>query len=338
MQEMAHKHINITCSINNGYLIMKSQIEYNMLGHSAEFENIQRTAKIMAATDVTVLIQGESGTGKELMASYLHAHSARAHTPMKTINCAALPETLAESALFGHVKGSFTDASCDQQGQVQAAHNGTLFLDEVGELPLNVQAKLLRFLENGECQAIGKTETEKVNVRVIAATNRDLYKEVENGNFREDLFYRLNVVPLTLPSLRERNSDIELLVNHYSAQVAVKHNISVPRYSVKVIEICKRYGWPGNIRELKNFCERMVILLGGKTINLENLPMQMTAEHKVSSTNPFTLPEGGVVLEQLEAELIQQAMEKTQGNQSKAARLLGLTRSALLYRLNKYTN
>lgn len=317
---------------------MKSQIEHDMLGQSAEFENIQRTAKIMASTDVTVLIQGESGTGKELMAKFIHVQSSRKSSPMVTINCAALPETLAESALFGHTKGSFTDATCDQQGRIQSAHNGTLFLDEVGELPLNVQAKLLRFLENGECQTIGQTKTEKVNVRVIAATNRDLFKEVENSNFREDLFYRLNVVPLAIPSLRERGGDIELLINHLSAQVALKHSINVPRYSVKAMELCKRYSWPGNIRELKNFCERMVILLGGKTINAENLPAEITAGQQTKVSNPFSLPEGGVVLEQLEAQLIQQALEKSQGNQSKAARLLGLTRSALLYRLNKYSS
>jgi len=317
---------------------MKTKIEHDMLGQSAEFENIQRTAKIMASTDVTVLIQGESGTGKELMAKFIHAQSSRKSSPMVTINCAALPETLAESALFGHTKGSFTDATCDQQGRIQSAHNGTLFLDEVGELPLNVQAKLLRFLENGECQTVGQTKTEKVNVRVIAATNRDLFKEVENGNFREDLFYRLNVVPLAIPCLRERGGDIELLINHLSAQVALKHSINVPRFSVKAMELCKRYTWPGNIRELKNFCERMVILLGGKTINAENLPVEITAEQQTKVSNPFSLPEGGVILEQLEAQLIQQAMEKSHGNQSKAARLLGLTRSALLYRLNKYSS
>lgn len=316
---------------------MKNQIEYDMLGQSAEFENIQRTAKIMAATEVTVLVQGESGTGKELMAKFIHAQSSRKTSPLVTINCAALPESLAESALFGHTKGSFTDATCDQQGRIQSAHNGTLFLDEVGELPLNVQAKLLRFLENGECQTIGQTKTEKVNVRVIAATNRDLYKEVENGNFREDLFYRLNVVPLEIPSLRERQSDIELLINHLSAQVALKHRLNVPRYSVKAIEHCQRYAWPGNIRELKNFCERMVILLGGKTISVDNLPLEMKVEQKAKIADPFTLPEGGVILEQLEAQLINQAMDKSHGNQSKAARLLGLTRSALLYRMKKHS-
>ena len=308
----------------------------NMLGESAEFENLKRTAKIMAATDVTVLIQGESGTGKELMAKFIHAKSKRQTAPLVTINCAALPEALAESELFGHCKGAFTGATNDQQGRIQSAHNGTLFLDEVGELPLSIQAKLLRFLENGECQTIGQTKTEKVNVRVIAATNRDLFKEVESGNFREDLFYRLNVVPLALPNLRERQSDITLLINHLSAQLAAKHCLDVPRYSVKAIEHCQRYTWPGNIRELKNFCERMVILLSGKTISVENLPLEMKVTQKTKVADPFTLPEGGVVLEQIEAQLINQAMNKSHGNQSKAARLLGLTRSALLYRMKKH--
>lgn len=308
----------------------------NMLGESAEFENLKRTAKIMAATDVTVLIQGESGTGKELMAKFIHAKSKRQTAPLVTINCAALPEALAESELFGHTKGAFTGATNDQQGRIQSAHNGTLFLDEVGELPLSIQAKLLRFLENGECQTVGQTKTEKVNVRVIAATNRDLFKEVESGNFREDLFYRLNVVPLALPNLRERQSDITLLINHLSAQLAAKHCLDVPRYSVKAIEHCQRYAWPGNIRELKNFCERMVILLSGKTISVENLPLEMKVTQKNKVADPFTLPEGGVVLEQIEAQLINQAMDKSHGNQSKAARLLGLTRSALLYRMKKH--
>ena len=315
---------------------MKDQIKNNMLGQSAEFESIQRTAKIMAATDVTVLIQGESGTGKELMAKFIHAQSKRQPSPLVTINCAALPEALAESELFGHTKGAFTGATSDQQGRIQSAHNGTLFLDEVGELPLSIQAKLLRFIESGECQTIGQTKTDKVNVRIIAATNRDLFKEVENGNFREDLFYRLNVVPLALPSLRERQSDITLLINHLSAQLAAKHRLDVPRYDVKTIEHCQRYAWPGNIRELKNFCERMVILLSGKTITVDNLPLEMKAVQNTKVCNPFTLPEGGVVLEQLEAQLINQAMDKSHGNQSKAARLLGLTRSALLYRMKKH--
>jgi len=310
--------------------------DYTMLGQSAEFQNTQRTAKIMAATDVTVLIQGESGTGKELMAKFIHTQSKRQSEPLTTINCAALPETLVESELFGHKKGAFTGATSDQEGRIQSAHNGTLFLDEVGELPLSIQAKLLRFIESGECQTVGQSKTDKVNVRLIAATNRDLFKEVEQGNFREDLFYRLNVVPLTLPNLRERHSDITLLINHLSAQLAAKHSLDVPRYSLKAIEHCQRYSWPGNVRELKNFCERMVILLSGKTITLDNLPLEMKTSCSNNTSSPFVLPEGGIVLEKLEAELIHQAIDKSHGNQSKAARLLGLTRSALLYRIKKH--
>lgn len=315
----------------------KIQNKTYMLGESAEFENLKRTAKIMAASDVTVLIQGESGTGKELMAKFIHAQSKRQTAPLVTINCAALPESLAESELFGHVKGAFTGAINNQQGRVQSANNGTLFLDEVGELPLSIQAKLLRFLENSECQSLGQVKTEKVNVRVIAATNRDLFKEVENGNFREDLYYRLNVVPLTLPTLRERQTDITFLINSLSSQLAAKHCLDVPRFSVKAIEHCQRYAWPGNIRELKNFCERMVILLSGKTIAVENLPLEIRKDKKNQTSPFFTLPEGGIILEQVEAQLINQALNKSHGNQSKAARLLGLTRSALLYRLKKHT-
>lgn len=315
----------------------KAQNKTYMLGESAEFENLKRTAKIIAASDVTVLIQGESGTGKELMAKFIHAQSKRQTAPLVTINCAALPESLAESELFGHVKGAFTGAINNQQGRVQSANNGTLFLDEVGELPLSIQAKLLRFLENSECQSLGQVKTEKVNVRVIAATNRDLFKEVENGNFREDLYYRLNVVPLTLPTLRERQTDITFLINSLSSQLAAKHCLDVPRFSVKAIEHCQRYAWPGNIRELKNFCERMVILLSGKTIAVENLPLEIRKDKKNQTSPSFTLPEGGIILEQVEAQLINQALNKSHGNQSKAARLLGLTRSALLYRLKKHT-
>lgn len=315
---------------------MKTESQPAMLGQSAEFEGIQRTAKIMAMTDVTVLIQGESGTGKELMAKFIHSQSQRASAPLVTINCAALPETLAESELFGHKKGAFTSATQDQPGRIQSADNGSLFLDEVGELPLSIQAKLLRFIESGECQAVGQTKTEKVNVRIIAATNRDLYKEVENGNFRADLFYRLNVVPLEIPSLRQRKQDIPLLMTRLSAELAIKHCLDVPRFSVEAMEQCQRYNWPGNIRELKNVCERMVILLSGKTIQVNNLPFEIKAGQKAKISKPFSLPEGGIVLEQLEAQLISEAMDKSHGNQSKAARLLGLTRSALLYRMKKH--
>ena len=309
--------------------------EQQMLGQSPEFLAIQRAAKMIAATDAAVLIQGETGTGKELMAKFMHSHSKRKDTSLITINCAALPVNLVESELFGHRKGAFTGAVSDQPGRIQAAHGGTLFLDEVGELPLNVQTKLLRFLENGECQPIGQSRTEKVDVRIIAATNRDLLKEVDAGNFREDLFYRLNVVPMQMPPLRERSGDIELLIKRISAQLAIQHCLDTPRFSVAAMEQLQRYNWPGNIRELKNLCERLVILLAGQNITADNLPIEIRPSASANN-NPFTLPDSGIILEKLEAQLIHQALDKTQGNRSKAARLLGLTRSALLYRMNKH--
>ena len=306
-----------------------------IFGQSVEFESCLRAAQMIAATDVTVLIQGESGTGKELMAEQLHQQSTRADKPFITVNCAALPETLAESELFGHRKGAFTGATQDQQGRVQAADGGTLFLDEVGELPLNIQAKLLRFLESGECQSVGQTHADKVNVRVIAATHRDLYNETQQGNFRKDLFYRLNVVPVQLPALRERHGDIEHLLENLAKQLSEQHQLAAPQFNKEAIQQLSSYTWPGNIRELKNFCERMLILLPGQTVGIENLPLEMRHPSKASSS-VVQLPENGVVLDNVEAELISQALNKTNGNQSKAARLLGITRSALLYRMNKH--
>ncbi|MGD8526838.1 MAG: sigma-54 dependent transcriptional regulator [Thioalkalispiraceae bacterium] len=306
-----------------------------MLGQSAEFESCLRAGQMIAATDVTVLIQGESGTGKELMAQHLHQQSPRAQHAFITVNCAALPESLAESELFGHRKGAFTGASQDQQGRIQAAHGGTLFLDEIGELPINIQAKLLRFLETGECQAVGQTHADKVNVRVIAATHRDLYNEAQQGRFREDLFYRLNVVPVQLPALRERHGDIPHLLTSLTAQLADKHQLATPTFSKDALKQLTDYAWPGNIRELKNFCERMLILLPGQTISVDNLPVEMRQQRPTRSS-VVQLPDDGVILDSVEAELINQALHKTRGNQSKAARLLGITRSALLYRMNKH--
>ncbi|MDH5179558.1 MAG: sigma-54 dependent transcriptional regulator [Gammaproteobacteria bacterium] len=307
-----------------------------LLGKSPIFQQVLRAAKITACTDVTVLIQGESGTGKELLAAAVHQFSKRNNGPFVTVNCAALPETLVESELFGHVKGAFTDAGKDQTGLIRSAEGGTLFLDEVGELPLGIQAKLLRFLENSECQPLGNGKSVKVNVRVIAATNRDLNEAVNEGSFRKDLFYRLNIVPLQLPALRERKDDIELLISSLTARLAQQHGLDAPRFSVQTMEQLQRYNWPGNIRELKNLCERLLILLSGQTIQPENLPLEFRQTTHQASKGDIRLPEGGIVLEQLEADLINQALDKSLGNQSKAARLLGLTRSALLYRMKKH--
>lgn len=308
-----------------------------LIGTSPELAAVLRAARLVAMTDVPVLVQGESGTGKELLATALHRDSPRRNGPLITVNCAALPETLAESLLYGHRKGAFTDAHCDQVGYVMQADGGTLFLDEVGELPLAIQAKLLRFLESGECQPVGQAAMAKADVRIIAATNRDLAKEVAAGNFRQDLFYRLNVVPLTLPPLRERGEDITLLLHHHTAQIAQRYDLETPRYHKRTLQHLQRYDWPGNVREVRNLCERMVILCSGREIHPENLPQEIRLPRAPDAANPgFQLPPEGVRLDELEVSLIRQALKQTAGNQSRAARLLGLTRDTLLYRLKKY--
>jgi len=308
-----------------------------LLGESSDFCATMRAAHIVAQTNVTVLILGESGTGKELLARALHNQSQRANQAFVTINCAALPETLAESELFGHRKGAFTSAMTHQSGRIKAADGGTLFLDEIGELPLTIQAKLLRFLESGELQALGQTTIEKVNTRIIAATNRDLHTAMKAGQFRKDLYYRLNVVPLELPPLRRRGSDILLLLKAFNTQLSINYQLDAPQYSKATLRKLRQYAWTGNVRELHNFCERMLILFSGKVIEPENLPAEFQTE-KYWYDNQlayFTLPEEGVNLPVLETQMINQALEKTAGNRSKAARLLGLSRDTLLYRLKK---
>ena len=307
----------------------------SLIGQSPNFEALLRSAKMVAATDVTVLISGETGTGKEVLASALQQSSPRADMPFITINCAALPESLAESELFGHRKGAFTGATSNQLGKLQAADWGTLFLDEIDSMPQNLQAKLLRFLETGECQPVGATETEKVNVRIIAASNADLEKKIETGEFRKDLYYRLNVVPLEIPPLRERKEDIILLANHFMQRSAESHGLEPAKFSKNAMQALQNYNWPGNVRELRNVCERLSILLAGRTIEPENLPAEITADKKRKDT-PVTLPDTGLSLEEVEIDLIRQALSRTQGNRSRSARLLGISRDTLLYRMNKY--
>ena len=308
-----------------------------LIGQAPEFQAVVRAAGIVAATDVALLILGESGTGKELLAHAVHAQSRRSQRPFVTVNCAALPEQLAEAELFGYRKGAFTGASTDSPGRIRAAAGGTLLLDEVGELPLSLQAKLLRFLESGECQSLGQPLPERVDVRIIAATNRDLLAEVRAGRFREDLYYRLNVVPLELPPLRARTDDIALLLAHFTGHLARQHGLTPPRYSKAAQSVLAGYRWPGNVRELRNFCERMVVLLSGREIGVDNLPREIQSPApRAEEGNPFALPEEGVSLNALEAGLLRQALHKTRGNRSRAARLLGLSRDTFLYRLKKY--
>lgn len=310
----------------------------SIIGQSPALESLLRSASIAAMTDVTILIKGETGTGKEVLATALQQSSPRADKPFITLNCAALPESLIESELFGHRKGAFTGAISHHMGLFQAADGGTLFLDEINSLPVSIQAKLLRFLDSGECLAVGDTRPYKVNVRIIAATNTDLVKQIAAGEFRQDLYFRLNVVPMELPTLSQRPEDIEPLIKHFLTLFSKTHAIEPPKFSRQALKILKAYAWPGNIRELRNLCERLSILLAGKTIEAENLPFEYTRDFSEdrSTETGFKLPEGGVQLETLEADLIYQALNRTQGNRSQSARLLGLSRDTLLYRMRKH--
>ncbi|WP_455219722.1 sigma-54 interaction domain-containing protein [Kaarinaea lacus] len=310
-----------------------------VVGEAPCFEATMRAANLIAATDATLLIHGESGTGKELLAHKVHENSKRVNKPFISINCAALPEQLAESELFGHRKGAFTGAHANYDGRIRAAEGGTLFLDEVGELSLSIQAKLLRFLESGECQAIGENKAYHCDVRLIAATNRDLFTMVKAGQFREDLFYRLNVVPLEMPALRERASDLNLLLQFFTKQFSAIHELQAPVYSKAALKQLHQYHWPGNVRELRNFCERMLILFSGRQIELQNLPQEISFPAHATlarQADGFILPDDGVKLEDLEIDIIKQALHKARGNRSRVARLLGLTRDTLLYRIKKY--
>jgi DNA-binding NtrC family response regulator len=309
----------------------------SIIGQSPALDSLIRSAKIVAAADVTVLLKGETGTGKEVLASAIQKSSARANKAFITLNCAALPESLIESELFGHKKGAFTGASADKQGLFQAADGGTLFLDEINSLPLTIQGKLLRFLESGECLEVGGVKPHVVNVRVISATNANLNQQIEIGQFRSDLYFRLNVVPLELPPLAQRTEDIEHLIKHFLAFFADTHSLDAPKFSKQALETLKTYPWPGNIRELRNLCERLSILLAGKVIEPRNLPTEF---HSNSILTPkeinFTLPESDFKLDFLEKSLINQAINRTNGNCSKSAKLLGLSRDALIYRMQKH--
>ena len=305
-----------------------------IIGQSPSLESLIRSAKMVAATDVTVLIQGETGTGKEVFANAIQKASSRADKAFITLNCAALPESLIESELFGHKKGSFTGATSSTKGLFQAADGGTLFLDEINSLPYTIQAKLLRFLESGECLAIGDIKPYHVDVRIIAATNTDLLKLVTTKEFRSDLYYRLNVVPLELPSLRQRSDDIEALISHFMNMMSVTHSMDAAKLSKPALKALKAYPWPGNIRELRNLCERLSILMAGNIIELEHLPQEFINAN--SNTDTLLLPERGIELDALEVNFIHQALNRTKGNRSKTAKLLGLTRDTLIYRMQKH--
>ena len=301
-----------------------------ILAQSPEMTHILRTLPMIALSDVSVLISGETGTGKELIAHSLHEQSHRRDKPLMTINCAALPIDDAEADLFGRADEQGHILS---RGRLLAAEGGTVFLDEVDALPLTVQAKVLRFLEAGECQLQGSHRLQVADVRILAATSADLPAEVKAGRFRADLFYRLQVVPIELPPLRQRSDDIALLLKHYLQTFAGGN--AVVRLSRDTLHCLTIYAWPGNVRELENFCQRLALLNAGQLLQPADLPAEMRPE-MAAQNHQFVLPPTGIELSKVELDLIEQALEMAAGNRSKAARLLGISRDTLLYRMQKY--
>ncbi|MFZ5898961.1 MAG: sigma-54-dependent transcriptional regulator [Bacillota bacterium] len=305
-----------------------------MIGKSPAFQQVRLLVERVAPTDATVLLTGESGTGKEVAAVAIHQRSNRADGPFVAVNCAALPEQLLESELFGHERGAFTGANARRLGRFQLAHKGTIFLDEIGEMSPSMQAKLLRVLQDQTFERVGGTETFKVDTRIIAATNRNLEEAVKTGRFREDLYYRLNVVQIHLPPLRERKTDIPLLAQHFVTRFRSIYVSGV--ISEAAMKLLEDYHWPGNIRELQNVIERALILAQGEPIAPEHLPKEL--QRRETSTGPLKLeiPDEGISLEEVEKLLIMKALEKSNGNQTKAAALLKITRATLLYRMQKF--
>jgi len=289
----------------------------------------------VANTRTTILIQGESGTGKELLAKLIHTLSPRLEKPMITVNCAALPESLLESELFGHEKGAFTGASSRRIGRFEEADGGTLFLDEIGEIPLSVQVKLLRFLQEREFQRLGGNQTIRSDVRIISATNQDLEAKVNKGTFREDLFYRLNVVAITVPPLRERKEDLPPLIDHFLMRFAVENGKEIQGISPEAKDLLLKYDYPGNVREVENIIERAVVITRGSIISVSDLPF---------SKNSLRVDQSGMnargtlkkSIESFEYQMVRQAMKETDNHQTKAANLLGISERMLRYKLKKY--
>jgi two-component system NtrC family response regulator len=307
-----------------------------MIGRSQAMRSLYRTIEKVGATDATVLVAGESGTGKELVARTLHHASRRAKRPFVAVNCAAIPDTLIESELFGHEKGAFTGAHRRRAGRFEEADGGTLFLDEIASMPQPLQATLLRVLQERCFTRVGGIGEVACDVRVIAASNRDLPALVNEGGFREDLYYRLNVIPIELPPLRDRMEDLPLLAEAFLDQASTRHGIELHSLPPAVLRALMEHGWPGNVRELANAVERLVLLAEDGKPSVDDLPLEMRRSAVGEEGCPFSLPADGLVWEQVERGLMRQALERSRGNRAAAARLLGLTYKAFLYRLEKY--
>ncbi len=307
-----------------------------IIGNSAEILKIQEIIDNISDTDSTILITGESGTGKELIAKCIHQKSPRASHAFVPVNCSAIPESLFESEMFGHKKGSFTGAIMDKKGLFKEAEGGTLFLDEIGDLPLATQAKLLRVLQDGTYRPVGASGQNKSNVRILCATNKNLAEEVKKGNFREDLLYRINVVEIELPPLRKRNGDIKLLAEYFISYYSKKHNRKIKGATADFYELLANYKWPGNIRQLENSIERAVIMRKSEILDSSDLRLPTSIEESSSLTIPDTGLPLAETIDKVEISIINQALKSTGGNYSKAASLLGITRQNLNYKLHKY--
>jgi len=308
----------------------------NMVGHSQALLRVLDQAVRVAPTNSTILIQGETGTGKELVARGIHVHSKRSGKPFVTLNCGAIPRELLESELFGHMRGSFSGAVMDRKGKAEAAHGGTLFLDEIGEMPLELQVKVLRLIQEGEIEKVGASANTKVDIRLIAATHRRLPEMVQNGTFREDLYYRLNVIPLSLPNLRQRPEDIPELVRYFFARSCVKHSREDLVLPERLHGRFSAYRWPGNVRELENTIERIVVLTQRCEVGVNDLPSFLQHQPASLEAIRLDLPSTGISLSRLEKDLLLRALEKSNWNQSQAARYLSLSRKTLIYRMRKF--
>lgn len=310
----------------------KYQFE-NIIGSSSKMRQVFALIQQVAKSHATVLIRGESGTGKELVANAIHYNSALAEGPFIKVNCAALPETVLESELFGHEKGAFTGAHRTKTGRFEWANNGTIFLDEIGEISQSVQAKLLRVLQTREFERVGGHKTLKVNVRIIAATNKDLEEEMKNGIFREDLYYRINVFPIFLPPLRERKDEIILLADFFLEKYVAENNKNIKRISTPAIDMLMSYHWPGNVRELENCIERAVLVCQDEVIRAQDLPPSLQMAGPSDSDSSSNLSDA---VKNLEREMIIEALKSHNGHQGKAAKALGLTERMMGYKIHKY--
>jgi len=336
--ERALEHVNLKEENKKLKEVLGENFNFNnIIGKSEGIKRLLEKLAMVAPSDANVLITGESGTGKELIARAIHLNSNRKDGPFVAVNCAALTETLLESELFGHEKGAFTGADRKRKGRFVRANRGTLFLDEVGEMPITIQPKLLRAIQEGEINPLGSDKIVKVDVRIIAATNRNLEEEINRGNFREDLYYRLNVVNLHIPPLRDRTEDIPILAEHFLHIYVPKNKKDIKGISAQAMDLLLKYRWPGNVRELENAIEHAVVLCSGNYITERELPLRIKKQkeqidNKIEHQSSFM----DNSLEELEKKAIIAALEKTKGNKSKAARLLKITRRTLYLKMQKY--